>query len=145
MQSYGIKALLEKGKDLLLQEVVVNGWVRSFRSNRFISLNDGSTINNIQVVVDFENFDESIIKQISTAASLRIKGEVVESEGAGQDIEIIALGNDEEIELVDVKDISKNLRGQMKQVRGEVLDYREVNGHLFFDFVLKQQLPLQLS
>ena len=77
MQSYGIKALLDKGKDLLLQEVVVNGWVRSFRSNRFIALNDGSTINNIQVVVDFENFDESIIKQISTAASLQIKGEVV--------------------------------------------------------------------
>ena len=90
MQSYGIKALLDKGKDLLLQEVVVNGWVRSFRSNRFIALNDGSTINNIQVVVDFENFDESIIKQISTAASLQIKGEVVESEGAGQEIEIIA-------------------------------------------------------
>jgi asparaginyl-tRNA synthetase len=53
-------------------------------------LNDGSTINNIQIVVDFENFDEEIIKNIKTASSLKITGEVVESEGKGQDIEIIA-------------------------------------------------------
>ena len=64
--------------------------MRAFRSNRFIALNDGSTINNIQIVVDFENFDEEIIKNIKTASSLKITGEVVESEGKGQDIEIIA-------------------------------------------------------
>ena len=71
-------------------EVVVMGWVRTFRNNQFIALNDGSTINNIQIVVDFENFDEEIIKNIKTASSLKITGEVVESEGKGQDIEIIA-------------------------------------------------------
>ena len=90
MQSYGIKSLLEKGKNLALQEVKVYGWVKSFRSNRFIALNDGSTINNIQVVVDFENFDDDLIKKITTAASLKVKGEVVESQGKGQEIEIIA-------------------------------------------------------
>ncbi len=90
MQSYGIKSLLEKGKNLALQEVTVYGWVKSFRSNRFIALNDGSTINNIQVVVDFENFDDDLIKKITTAASLKVKGEVVESQGKGQEIEIIA-------------------------------------------------------
>src|SRR5690606_269138 len=52
--------------------------------------NDGSTINNLQVVVDFENFDENTIRNISTATSLKIVGEVVESQGAGQSIEIIA-------------------------------------------------------
>jgi asparaginyl-tRNA synthetase len=53
-------------------------------------LNDGFTINNLQIVVDFENFDENIIKNIKTASSLKITGEVIESEGKGQDIEIIA-------------------------------------------------------
>lgn len=56
------------------------GWVRAFRSNRFIALNDGSTINNLQIVVDFENFDENLIKNINTASSLKIVGEVVESQ-----------------------------------------------------------------
>ncbi|WP_282629423.1 asparagine--tRNA ligase [Empedobacter sedimenti] len=127
MQSYGIKALLEKGKDLLLQEVVVNGWVRSFRSNRFIALNDGSTINNIQVVVDFENFDESIIKQISTAASLRIKGEVVESEGAGQEIEIIA----KEIKILGTAP-SEELKGTILQPKQHSLEILREQAHLRF-------------
>ena len=127
MQSYGIKALLDKGKDLLLQEVVVNGWVRSFRSNRFIALNDGSTINNIQVVVDFENFDESIIKQISTAASLRIKGEVVESEGAGQEIEIIA----KEIKILGTAP-SEELKGTILQPKQHSLEILREQAHLRF-------------
>ena len=127
MQSYGIKALLDKGKDLLLQEVVVNGWVRSFRSNRLIALNDGSTINNIQVVVDFENFDESIIKQISTAASLQIKGEVVESEGAGQEIEIIA----KEIKILGTAP-SEELKGTILQPKQHSLEILREQAHLRF-------------
>lgn len=71
-------------------DITVYGWVRAFRSNRFIALNDGSTINNLQIVVDFENFDENLIKNINTASSLKIVGEVVESQGAGQTVEIIA-------------------------------------------------------
>ena len=80
-------------KDLLAakpsgQEVVLNGWVRSFRSNRFIALNDGSSLRNIQCVVDYENLDESVLNQINTGAAIRISGNLVESQGRGQDVEI---------------------------------------------------------
>lgn len=68
--------------------VVVKGWVRAFRSNRFIQINDGSTIKNIQAVVDFENFDEAILKRVTTGAAVEINGTLVESQGAGQAIEI---------------------------------------------------------
>lgn len=85
-----LKDLLSDYKKLLHHDVTVYGWVRAFRSNRFIALNDGSTIENIQVVVDFEKFDDETIRQIKTAASLKIVGEVVESEGKGQNIEIVA-------------------------------------------------------
>jgi len=68
--------------------VLVKGWVRAFRSNRFIQVNDGSTIKNIQAVVDFENFDEKLLKRITTGAAVEIKGQLVESQGAGQAIEI---------------------------------------------------------
>jgi len=70
------------------QEVAINGWVKTFRSNRFIALNDGSTINNIQCVIDFENFDEELIKSISTGAAIKVVGELVESQGRGQSVEI---------------------------------------------------------
>jgi len=86
MISLSVKELLaEKPAS---QEVVVNGWVKTFRSNRFIALNDGSTINNIQCVVDFEQFDEALLKQINTGAALKIKGALVESQGKGQCVEI---------------------------------------------------------
>ncbi|QIG89617.1 asparagine--tRNA ligase [Chryseobacterium sp. POL2] len=90
MKKQTIKDLLTDYKKVLHHDITVYGWVRAFRSNRFIALNDGSTINNLQVVVDFENFDENIIKNINTAASLKITGEVVESQGAGQTVELIA-------------------------------------------------------
>jgi len=86
MRSASIKELLS-GKDLL-QEVTINGWVRTFRSNRFIALNDGSTLNNIQCVVDFEKIEETILKQINTGSALRITGTLVESQGRGQLVEI---------------------------------------------------------
>ena len=70
-------------------EVDIKGWVRTFRANRFIALNDGSTINNIQCVVDFENTDEAILKRITTGAAVHIKGELVESQGKGQKVEIM--------------------------------------------------------
>ncbi|MFH6768462.1 asparagine--tRNA ligase [Gaetbulibacter aquiaggeris] len=73
----------------ILPEVEIKGWVRTFRANRFIALNDGSTINNIQCVVDFEKTDETILKRITTGAAIHIKGELVESQGKGQKVEII--------------------------------------------------------
>lgn len=75
-------------QETTLQDVEIKGWVRTFRANRFIALNDGSTINNIQCVVDFENTDENILKRITTGAAVHIKGELVESQGKGQSLEV---------------------------------------------------------
>ncbi|KAF2341256.1 asparagine--tRNA ligase [Flavobacterium tistrianum] len=82
-----------KVRDLLnstttLQEVNAKGWVRTFRNNQFIALNDGSTINNIQCVVDFENTPEETLKRITTGAAVSVIGTLVESKGAGQKYEI---------------------------------------------------------
>ena len=82
-------------KDLLqektkAEEVTLKGWVRTFRSNRFIALNDGSTLANLQVVVDFENTPEETLKRITTGAAIEVKGKVVESQGKGQSIEVLA-------------------------------------------------------
>ncbi|MCF6280423.1 MAG: asparagine--tRNA ligase [Flavobacteriaceae bacterium] len=74
--------------DKISQEVHVKGWVRTFRANRFIALNDGSTINNIQCVVDFENTDEPLLKRITTGAAVAITGTLIESQGKGQKVEI---------------------------------------------------------
>jgi asparaginyl-tRNA synthetase len=73
-----------------LQEVTIKGWVRTFRANRFIALNDGSTINNIQCVVDFENTPDETLKSITTGAALEITGTLTESQGKGQSVEIQA-------------------------------------------------------
>lgn len=81
-----IKALLTSAPKG--QKVTVQGWVRTFRANRFIALNDGSTLGNLQCVVDFENFDENILKNISTGAALKVTGNFVESQGKGQSAEI---------------------------------------------------------
>lgn len=86
MISYSIKELLEKQP--VGDSVEVNGWVKTFRSNRFIALNDGSTIHNMQCVVDFENLDEALLKQISTGAALKVTGTLEESQGRGQSVEI---------------------------------------------------------
>ncbi len=72
----------------VLTEVTVKGWVRTFRNNQFIALNDGSTINNIQCVVDFENTPEELLKRITTGAAVSLTGTLTESKGAGQKVEI---------------------------------------------------------
>jgi asparaginyl-tRNA synthetase len=69
-------------------EVTAKGWVRTFRNNQFIALNDGSTIHNIQCVVDFENTAEETLKRITTGAAIAVTGNLVESKGAGQKFEI---------------------------------------------------------
>jgi len=85
----------EKIKDLLEttvfnKEVTVMGWVRTFRNNQFIALNDGSCMGNIQIVVDFANTPEELLKRITTGAALSIKGTIVESLGKGQKVDIKA-------------------------------------------------------
>ncbi len=86
MQSRTVSELLSEKTTPI--EVDIKGWVRTFRANRFIALNDGSTLNNIQCVVDFEKFDDALLKRITTGAAVHIKGELVESQGKGQSVEI---------------------------------------------------------
>jgi len=86
MQQLNILELLQTKPSTI--EINVSGWVRAFRSNRFIALNDGSTIKNIQCVVDFENLEEEILKKITVGAALNITGVLVESKGHGQTVEI---------------------------------------------------------
>ena len=87
----------KKVKELLSQkpgqEVLAKGWVRTKRGNKnvaFIALNDGSTINNIQVVADVAKFDEDLLKRITTGACIAVRGNLVESLGSGQAVEIQA-------------------------------------------------------
>ncbi|MET1258024.1 asparagine--tRNA ligase [Flagellimonas sp. DF-77] len=86
MKKTSVKKLLKTSPTS--QKVAIDGWVKTFRSNRFIALNDGSTVNNIQCVVDFENFDENVIKSVSSGAAVHVEGLLVESQGRGQDVEI---------------------------------------------------------
>ena len=86
MQHKTIDELLKSEKTHV--DVIVRGWVRSFRSNRFIALNDGSTIKTLQCVVDFENFDEEILKKTTVGAAIEVSGVLVESQGQGQTVEV---------------------------------------------------------
>jgi len=72
------------------QEVTVMGWVRTFRNNQFIALNDGSTNNNLQVVLELGKFPEETLKRITTSASLKVTGTVVPSLGKGQKMDLNA-------------------------------------------------------
>jgi asparaginyl-tRNA synthetase len=85
----------EKIKDLLNStafdtEVKVMGWVRTFRNNQFIALNDGSCMGNIQIVVDFTNTPEELLKRITTGAAISVEGTLVESLGKGQKVDVKA-------------------------------------------------------
>ena len=84
-----------KIKHLLLseptgQEVIVMGWVRTFRNNQFIALNDGSTNNNLQVVAELGLLDDTTLRRITTGASMKVTGIVVASQGKGQTVELKA-------------------------------------------------------
>lgn len=86
-----IKHVLESGK--IGSELVVKGWVRTKRDSKnvvFIALNDGSTIKNLQIVAEANEYEESFIRKITTGASLSVKGKLVESQGAGQSVELQA-------------------------------------------------------
>src|SRR5690606_5548288 len=86
MEHTRIKELLKSEE--FGKEIIVKGWVRTFRNNQFIAINDGSSINNIQAVVDFEHTDEALLKRVTTCAARRVKGQLVESLGKGQRVEI---------------------------------------------------------
>ena len=86
MKTATIKSLLEDPQ--IGNEVIVMGWVRTFRSNRFIAINDGSTLQNLQCIIDFENTDEKLLKEINTGACLKLTGKLEESQGKGQSVEV---------------------------------------------------------
>ena len=83
-----IKSVLNN--DYVGKVIVVCGWVKTFRSNRFINLNDGSCLSDLQCVVDYEKLDESKLSKINTGACLEVEGEIVKSQGRGQNVELIA-------------------------------------------------------
>jgi asparaginyl-tRNA synthetase len=105
----------------------VKGWVRTKRGNKnivFIALNDGSTISNIQVVVDAASFDENLLKDISTGACIAVTGKLVESQGQGQNIEI----NASTIELYGKSDAET----YPLQKKGHSMEFLRENAHLRF-------------
>lgn len=108
-------------------EVLVKGWVRAFRSNRFIQINDGSTIKNIQAVVDFENFDEATLKRITTGAAIAVSGSIVESQGAGQAIEI-AVNNVEILGDANPEEVQKTVM----QPKRHSMEFLREQAHLRF-------------
>lgn len=106
----------------IMTEVIVKGWVRTFRNNQFIALNDGSTIHNIQCVVDFENTSEDILKRITTGAAISVSGTLTESKGAGQKVEIQVAT----IEILGDSDAEK----YPMQPKKHSLEFLRENAHL---------------
>jgi asparaginyl-tRNA synthetase len=109
------------------QDVIVKGWVRTKRGNRnivFIAVNDGSTINNIQVVANAETFDEELLKEITTGACVAVKGKLVESQGQGQSVEIVASS----VELYGSCDAEK----YPLQKKGHSMEFLREIAHLRF-------------
>ncbi|WP_167604792.1 asparagine--tRNA ligase [Maribellus sediminis] len=120
-----IKEILTSGK--AGSEVVAKGWVRTKRGSKnvnFIALNDGSTINNLQVVVNVESFDEALLRDINTGAALAVTGELVESAGSGQNIEL----NATKVELLGKADPEKF----PIQPKKHSLEFLRENAHLRF-------------
>jgi asparaginyl-tRNA synthetase len=108
-------------------EVLVKGWVRTKRGNKnivFIALNDGSTINNIQVVAETSLFDENLLKEISTGACIAVTGKLIESQGQGQHVEISASS----IELYGKSDAET----YPLQKKGHSMEFLRENAHLRF-------------
>jgi len=85
------------------QQITVMGWVRTFRNNQFVALNDGSTNSNVQVVLELGRFDDELLKKITTSASLKATGNLVPSLGKGQSMDL----NATDIEILGTSDAEK--------------------------------------
>lgn len=107
------------------QEVTVMGWVRSFRNNQFVALNDGSTNNNIQVVVSLGKFDDELLKRITTSASLKVTGTIDPSLGKGQKMDL----NAATIEILGDSDPEKY---PLQLKNRPTLEYLREKAHLRF-------------
>lgn len=106
------------------QQATVMGWVRTFRNNQFVALNDGSTNNNLQVVLELGKFEEALLKRITTSAALRVTGTVVPSQGKGQQLELKA----ETLEILGDSDAEK----YPLQPKKHSLEFLREKAHLRF-------------
>lgn len=105
-------------------EIEIYGWVRTFRNNQFLSVNDGSTINNLQVVLKAGEFDDELLKKLSTGAAVKAKGVLTESQGSGQVTELLA----SELEVLGEADATK-FPMQMKR---HSMEFLREKAHLRF-------------
>ena len=112
-------------QELKHADIEVKGWVRTFRANRFIALNDGSCLQNIQCVVDFESMDEVLLKRITTGAAVHIKGSLVDSQGKGQSVEV-QVSFIEILGDADPEDVSKTIL----QPKRHSLEFLREQAHL---------------
>tara|TARA_B000000441_G_C21737271_1_gene350852 strand:+ start:29 stop:1465 length:1437 start_codon:yes stop_codon:yes gene_type:complete len=87
MNEVSISDILNSNK-IVDKKVSISGWVRTFRANRFIALNDGSCLSNLQCVIDYENTDDKVLKAISTGAAINVNGTLVSSQGSKQNVEL---------------------------------------------------------
>ena len=107
------------------KEISISGWVRSFRGNRFIALNDGSCMASLQIVIDAENFSEEIVSNINNSASISVKGKLVPSQGGGQEVELQA----EEITIIGKSD-QQEVQKTILQPKKHSLEKLREQGHL---------------
>ncbi len=124
--AYKIKQILTDGS-LVGEQITINGWVRTKRGSKniaFIALNDGSVFDNLQIVVDAPNFDENLLKRISTGAGIAVSGKLVESQGKGQSVELVA----EKIHIYGEADPTS----YPLQKKGHSLEYLREIAHLRF-------------
>ena len=108
----------------LNSQTTVMGWVRTFRNNQFVALNDGSSNSNLQVVLELGKFDDSLLKRITTGASLKVTGEIVPSLGKGQKVELKATS----VEILGDSDAEKF----PLQPKKHSLEFLRENAHLRF-------------
>lgn len=120
-----ITELLAKSAEYVGKEIDVKGWVRTRRGNKnvqFVALNDGSTIKNLQIVFDLSNFSEEDLKPITTGASIHVQGDLVESQGKGQTIELQA----KELEIYG----TASVEDYPLQKKGHTLEFLREKAHL---------------
>jgi len=85
------------------QQITIMGWVRTFRNNQFVAVNDGSTNNNLQVVIELGKYNDDFLKRITTSASIKVTGTLIESLGKGQKVELKA----QDVEILGDSDPEK--------------------------------------
>lgn len=113
--------------ELIGTKATAKGWVRAFRNDRFIQLNDGSTIKNIQAVIEADNFDASDLRKITTGAAISVTGELVASQGAGQALEM-------QVEILEILGEANpdEIQKTVMQPKKHSLEYLREQAHLRF-------------